>query len=391
MRNLILKLALISIVYAIVAISCSDDDNTHNPVTITTYLFYLKVTTPPVLDGTIEGSWNQCQTLTGTATVPDMPDFSFYSGESYDFTIRSQYDAQKVYFLIEYDDPKDSKDRQSWYFDPLAKLWKQHNKFPVRADDKYYEDKVAFLWPTASSQSADWNSTTCFTSCHAVDQSAGFNTTTKHYAKNDQVIDMWHWKRVRTEPFGMVDDQKVIPIVDLNNPTPTEKADGGRASDDKTAGGYSDNKQTLSNGVANVSVPKYIIPNGTNYSWITQAEIDNGTAKLITAVDANGILTFNGGTIDPSTGGYEAGTGVKRIPSVTLSGAFVGSRGDVHSFAKHTGTGWVIEISRNLSTSDSTNDIQFDPTKSTMFGFAIFENAAIGHGIKPNLILKFAQ
>lgn len=391
MKNLWSLLAFAALFLLAINYGCNDDDSQPDPGTSTTDLLSLKVSSGPVIDGEIDASWNNCQTLTGTAIVPNLPDFAFFEGETYDFKIRSQYDASNLYLLIQYDDPKDSKDRQSWYFDSATKLWKQHNKFPTNAGDKYYEDKFAFLWPTETSESAEWNNATCYASCHSVNQSLGYSTTTKHYANAGQVIDMWHWKRVRTEPFNMVDDQKIVPIADLNNPTATEKADGGRGSDDKSAGGYSDNKQTLNNGVADVSVPKYVIPNKTNYAWISQGEIETGEAKLITGVDVNGILTYAGGTINPADGGYEAGTGAKRFPSVTLSGAFVGSRGDVQSYAKHTGSEWVIEVKRALSTSDATNDIQFDPTKTTMFGFAIFENAAIGHGVKPNLILKFKQ
>ena len=139
-----------------------------------------------------------------------------------------------------------------------------------------------------------------------------------------------------------------------------------------------------------VTVPKYVIPNKTDYSSIAQTDIDNGTAKLITAVSTNGVLTYSGGTIDPtSDAGYNAGTGAKRFPSVTNAGAFVGSRGDITCLAKHTGTGWVIEIKRALTTTDAINDVQYDVSKTYMFGFAIFENAAIGHGIKTNLLLKF--
>lgn len=393
MKKNLLKLVAVGVIFTGLIIGCSKDKEEPNPGpgTSTTDLLSLKTTTAPIIDGNIDASWANCQTLTGIATVPDLPDFNFFTGESYNFKMRSQYDANNIYFLIEYDDPQDSKDRQSWYFDSSAKLWKQQNKFPTSADDKYYEDKISFLWPTSTSESTEWNNATCYASCHAVNQALGYNTTTKHYANSGQVIDMWHWKRVRTEPFNMVDDQKIIAITDINNPTDTEKTNGGRASDEKTAGGYADNKQTLNNGTADVSVPKYVIPNNTNYSWITQDEIGNGTAKLITAVDGNGVLTFDGGTVDPSAGGYEPGTGAKRIPSITIEGPFVGSRGDVNSFAKHNGTGWVIEVSRKISTTDTVNDIQFDPTKTTMFGFAIFENAAIGHGIKPNLVLKFAQ
>ena len=200
-----------------------------------------------------------------------------------------------------------------------------------------------------------------------------------------QAIDMWHWKRVRTEPWHQVDDQKIIPITDIANPTATEKADGGRGSDASTVGGVSDNVQTI----GTVKVPKYVIPGRTGYYWIMQSEIDNGTAKLITAVDANGILTYVGGTIDPAAGGYEAGTGTKRFPSVYNKGALDGSRGDITSFAKHTGTGWVIEISRAMTTSDVLLDVQYDIAKTYKFGFAIFENSAIGHGIKPDLKLSF--
>jgi len=367
--------------------SCTKDEGTTDPGTSTTELLSKKVTTAPTMDGTVDASWADCQTLTGTATVPDLPDFAYYTGEKYDFTMRSMYDANNIYFLIEYADPKESLDRQSWYFDDATKLWKQQHKFPTSATDKFYEDKYAFIWPIGTD--AEWDGATCYATCHAVDQSKGYSTTTKHYAKAGQVFDMWHYKRVRTGPYNMTDDQKITEIVDINNPTATEKADGGRGSDAKTAGGYADNVQTLNNGTADVKVPKYVIPNKTDYYWITQAEIDGGTAKLVTAVDANGVLTYDGGTIDPSAGGYEAATGTKRFPSVTIAGAFVGSRGDIMTYANHTSSGWVIEIKRALTTSDLVNDIQYDVTKSYMFGFAIFENAAIGHGIKPNLNLKF--
>lgn len=376
---------MLTICFGVLLTQCKKDEK--SPGTSTTELLSKSVSTGPTMDGAIDASWANCQTLTGKATVPDLPDFVNYVGESYNFTMRSMYDASNIYFLIEYDDPKDSKDRQSWYFDGAAKKWKQQNKFATSATDKFYEDKIAFLWPVASD--ATWEAATCYATCHAVNQSLGYTTTTKHYASSGQTIDMWHWKRVRTEPFNMVDDQKIVSIGDLNNPTDTEKKEGGRGSDDKTAGGYADNKQTLNNGSAEVSVPKYVIPNATDYYWITKEQIDNGTAKLITGVDANGVLTYDGGTIDPSTGGYEAVTGAKRFPSITINGPFVGSRGDIQSFAVHQSNGWVLEVKRALKTSDAVYDIQYDINKTYMFGFAIFENAAIAHGIKPNLMLKF--
>lgn len=393
----ILFLATLFAIISMIGIACKKEekaatiDPPAGPITSTTELTSLKVTTAPTMDGNIDAAWDNCNKLTGLASVPNVTDFAFYTGESYNFTMRSMYDAANMYFLVEYKDPKESVDRESWYFNASTKLWKQQNKYATSATDKFYEDKFAFMWPT-STATTEFNNNTCFSTCHGVTQSLGYTTGTKHYAATGEVLDLWHWKRVRTGVNNQIDDQKCISITDVNNPSTTEKGEGGRGSDAKTAGGYSDNKQTLTiTGTStSVSVPKYVIPGKTGYSSISQTEIDNGTAKLITAVDANGILTYAGGTIDPTGDtGYENGTGAKRFPSVTNAGSFVGSRGDITCYAKHTGTGWVIEIKRALTTSDAVNDVQFDPTKTYMFGFAIFENAAIGHGTKTNLLLKF--
>lgn len=371
--------------------SCSKESSEPTPVSSTTQLTAKMVTTAPVMDGIIEASWDACDKLTGTAVVPNLQDFAYFTGESYNFTLRSMYDASNLYILIEYADPKMSLDRQSWYFDPSLKLWKQQNKKATSATDKFYEDKFAFLWPTASTGAA-WKTSTCAYTCHGVDKTLGFDTSFKHFTNAaSEVVDMWHWKSVRTGPNNQTDDQKQIYIDPKNpltaGPNGDQTKEGGRGSDDKTAGGYSDNVQTL-NGI---SVPKYVIPNKTGYYWINQSEIDNATAKLITAVDANGVLTYSGGTIDPAAGGYDAGTGTKRFPSIINAGAIIGSRGDLTTYAKHTGTGWVIELKRALKTSDTINDVQWDVAQEYMFGFAIFENAAVAHGIKADLKLAFGK
>ena len=133
----------------------------------------------------------------------------------------------------------------------------------------------------------------------------------------------------------------------------------------------------------------YIIPDKTDYYWISQDDIDDGTAKMVTAVDNFGVLTYDGGTIDPSTGGYEQGTGVKRFPSVTTR-AFTLGRADIDIRAIHTGTGWVCEFTRKLDTGDE-DDVVFNIEEEIAFGLAIFNNAAIAHAVKPNLNMKFEQ
>lgn len=380
--------------------SCKDEEKEEEvvptptgPTTSTSELISLKTTSAPVLDGTVDAAWANCDKLTGTATVPNISDFNLISGEKYNFTLRSMYDASNLYLLLEYDDATTSIDRQSWFFDAATKRWKQQNKYPATATDRFYEDKFAFLWPTSTANS-DWNTSTCYSTCHSMPTGVGYSTERKHYAEAGETVDMWHWKLVRTGVNNQVDDQRIVAIASLNSPTTTEKADGGRGSDAKTSGGYADNKQTLNitGGSTSVSVPKYVIPDRTSYAFgcIGQDEIDNGTAKLVTAVDSNGVLTYAGGTIDPNgTSEYATGTGAKRFPSIINQGVMVGSRGDITCYARNTGSKWVIEIKRSLVTSDAANDVQWDVTKTYMFGLGIFQNAAIAHGIKPNLLLKF--
>lgn len=351
-----------------------------------------KTTTAPVIDGVIESAWDNLPKLVTKTVVPDPGDnvFRGYEGDAYNVTMRSMYDAENIYFLIEWDDPTLSLDRNTWYFDPATKLWKQESGAPaynaqgVKTRDAFYEDKLAILWNINNSV-ANWNSTTCYSSCHTgLGQANGF---ARHYTNSaTERIDMWHWKNVREGVWGVMDDQY------QDNTQPN-----GRKSDPKLSGSYSDNKQTLtiaSTGAA-VSVPKYFIPGRDFYYWITKAEIDAGTAKLITAVDENGVLTYSGGTLDPNGNAdfqrAGAGVGPKGIPSI-FTEKVTGNRGDVNGFGFYNGSGWVFEIKRKLNTGDTENvDVNFADLSDQYFGIGIFENAQIAHAIKANLLLKFKK
>lgn len=382
--------------------SCKTDTPVDEPVdpgTSTTELLVNNFTTAPTMDGTIDAMWDECQTLTGTVEVPALAArgtflnsdgqgteetlglFEPYSGEKYDFTMRAGKTSDRIYMLLEWKDDADSRDRQSWYFDATAKLWKQEHKYANNANDKFYEDKFAMLFPIGSVSGFD--ASTCYATCHQnLTIVKDKDKHTRHYLNVDgEKVDMWHWKRVRGAFMDQVDDQMMV----YDDPS-LQSGANGRHGDPNGGAGYANNSQTLNNGTADVSVPKYVIPGETDYYWITETQINDGTAKLITAVDANGVLTYAGGTIDPSTGGFEQGTGNKRMPSVTLS-AFTGNRADIDIKAVHTGTGWVCEITRKLDTGDPY-DVVFGST-DIPFGLAIFNNAAIAHAIKPNLTMKF--
>lgn len=363
-----------------------------------TDLVSLKVTTPPTIDGNIDAKWDDAEVLKTRTVVPPQlgPDnvyqnFYGYPGKAFNVALRSMYDNDNVYFLVEWDDNTESLDRETWYFNPATKRWAQENRYPTfnasgqLIRQAFYEDKFAFLWNVNNSV-ADWNTKTCFASCHTgLGQAAGY---ARHYTNAAaERIDMWHWKRVREGFHETVDDQY------QDNTQPN-----GRKSDPKTAGsGYADNKQTLNitGTTTAVSVPKYVIPGKTYYYWITKDEIDNGTAKTITAVDDQGVLTYNGGTIDPNADTQfqrdGSRSGAKGIPSVFIAKT-LGNGGDITGKFKYTGSGWVMEIQRKLKTTDTENvDVDFSSLADQYFGIAVFENAAIAHAIKGNLVLKFKK
>ncbi|MBK8699651.1 MAG: hypothetical protein IPN29_08915 [Saprospiraceae bacterium] len=355
-------------------------------------------TSPPSIDGVIESKWDDVTPLKTRVVVPDQlgPDkvpanFYGYGGKSYNVSLKSMFDNENIYMLLEWDDNTHSLDRETWYFEPAEKKWKQENRYPTfNSDGKlireaFYEDKFAFLWNVNNSV-AGWSTATCYKSCHTgLDAASGYS---RHYTNGpDERIDMWHWKLVREGAFGTFDDQY------QDNATPN-----GRKSDPKVAGtGYGDNKQSLNitGTTTAVSVPKYVIPGQKYYYWITQDQVSGGTAKLITAVDANGILSYDGGTIDPNTDVdfQRAGSrsGAKGIPSIVNS-KVQGNEGDITAKWTHTGSGYILELQRKLNTGDADKvDINFADLSDQYFGIGLFENAALAHAIKTNLLLKFKK
>jgi hypothetical protein len=375
--------------------SCTKNDqllDLPEPANSSTDLVAVKTAIAPSIDGTVEAIWDNSPVLEFSTSVPEVTGdvFRGYTGNIIPWVkMRAAYDDNNIYFLVEWADPTRSLKRSPWYFNPATKRWAQElgtfdfTTSPYRPP--FYEDKVAFLWNINNSVSG-WSNGTCYKSCHTGLPAADLSS--RHYTNYPtEKIDMWHWKSVR----GGVNGSNQIHDQYQDNSYPNgRKADPGTDI-------YQNNTQTLNQpGVGNVSVPKYVIPNKADYGWIMNAEVTAGTAKLVTAVDANGILTLSDATtIDPNTGtDYQrigSGIGAKAIPGVTLNDSYAGSMGDIPCKAVWNNGSWIMEFKRALKTSDALYDIDFSSLSNQYFGFAIFENAQIAHSIKANLVLKFKK
>lgn len=381
------------------AISCTKDDqvlDTPQPINSSTDLVSVKVAAAPTIDGTVDAQWAGQPELEFSTVVPEVTGdvFRGYAGNIIpSVKMKSAYDQENIYFLVQWADPTESLKRNPWYFNPTTKRWATEKgtfdfaMSPIRLP--FYEDKISFLWNINNSVQG-WDNGTCYKSCHTGLPLA--DGASRHYTNfPTEKIDMWHWKSVR----GGINGSNQIHDQYQDNSYPNgRKGDPGVDI-------YQNNTQKLAlTGVSPetiVDVPKYVVPSKTNYGWIMNSEVAKGDAKQITAVDANGVLTLSDGTtIDPNVGtDYQrvgAGLGAKVIPGLTLNDAYTGSAGDISCKAVFTaGQGWTMEIKRALKTTDAVYDVDFSSLKDQYFGFAIFENSQIAHSIKANLVLKFRK
>jgi hypothetical protein len=83
-------------------------------------LLSMKTSTAPTIDGAIDAIWAKATKLNITPTVPDPGNglFTGYSGQQYPATLRSMYDDNNIYFLLEIPDATQSTTVSPWYFNP---------------------------------------------------------------------------------------------------------------------------------------------------------------------------------------------------------------------------------------------------------------------------------
>lgn len=387
-------------------VSCSHDAIEHelNPITDSkTQLLSVKVATEPTVDGKIDFLWNSAPKLNVETVVPNPGNYLYatYIGQRSDVSLRSVYDNENIYFLVEWTAPQQSVLDRPWYYNPTTKLWARESNFPVFDDngfkvrEAFNEDKLAFLW-NINNSTIGFDNQTCYASCHMNSPTTvgGAAIGGNHWTNQvNERIDMWHYHLMKDAPFSQLSDEYQDWAGGLNN-------SNGRKRDNqlKSTDGTTTNTQNLTITGTNtvVAVPRWVIPNATNQTHILASDtLPGGKAKLIKAVNTEGVLSYDSGTINPNLGtDYQregAGIGEKCIASVMVS-PFTGNRADIKAVATYTGRGYIAEIKRKLKTGDTVNqDVDFSSLEDKAFGVAVFNRADIAHAIKPNLKLIFKK
>lgn len=335
--------SLIVILVLLSSVLVMSDNPAHSAVAQYT-LVSSNVDTGPVLDGNTDTLWDDTPALT-------IPVGGGWAG-SLTVSMKSVYDGNNVYFLLQYSDPDKSERRQPWKKNTDGSWSKIPAKTPgwtswsAKDPNAAYEDKLALIWNIDDSI-AGFNESGCTVLCHWSEPPQPRKYTNAPGEKGD----MWHWKAVRTAPVGQVDDQYVDDCTDS-----AACDEYGRHSDPKTGGGYSNNT------ASGVTTPVYSSP----------------TQPAPPYYILNGEKT-------PFTDTYSSGD---EIASIIIS-AITGDRGQIaagssYNEATHT---WTVEISRALVTPSQTdplvsspNDVQFDDLSAEYhFGLAVFDNASIEH------------
>ena len=320
-----------------------------------------KTDAAPTIDGTVDAAWSKASPLEVLLDKqPYKPSNGFPGMKSTVVTLRSLYDANNIYLLVQYKDPTMSLERFPWVKQPDGS-WKQlSNKDSTGHENTYYEDKMALLFDINARGFAKKG---CGAACHLAKNgmNAGHEDKApgrKYTAKEGQTIDMWHWKSVRVNPVGQVDDQFIDDVKD-----PAVNKNWGRHGDAKTGGGYTNNK------TKDGKMPAFMPKDGkTGGYWLLKSD-------AVPFVD-----TFKPGDV---------------LPGIVVS-PFEGSRADIAAKGVYADGMWTIEMKRALHTTGDkadVQDVQFtDLSKTYPFGVSVFDNTQIDHHYHEGVLkLKFGK
>ena len=247
-------------------------------------------------------------------------------------TLRALHDGNELFVLAEWNDP--TEDRRYTPWEKTDGAW-QHRVTSKGDESVYYEDKFSLVFPTVP----DWRfeRVGCALYCHA-DSGRPYG-----YKGADQTVDVWHWKAVRTDPVGQVDDKYWLGF-DL------EQKNVARHGDPKKGGGYK------ANAVPGENRPAFLA--------------DGPSAVRHGAILSDHALKYT----PEAAAGVPAGTVVPGI----VAAPFQGDRGDVSCQSRHEDGRWRLFIRRRLDTG-SEHDTAFVPGGRYAFGCAAFDHTSNRH------------
>jgi len=324
-------------------------------------LHVARTSVPPRLDG-IPGdfSWVAAEPVVfQTIRGQNLPN------ESVAVTVWAVHDGETAFFLFEW--PDTTRSQKHLPPQKTEKGWRVIQTDFARSDeDAYYEDKFAVMLSNSSRFGA-------LKSTHLgprplSDKPGPAGGRGLHYTENGSLLDVWHWKSVRTGPLGQIDDNFFGPPL-----APPEKAGArytaGYSKDPKTGGGFAMNWESFSEDLV---VPRWLPKDPAVLGRMAKVELDPAASDAGDWWIPEDLLVPYAAELDAK---YPVGT---VMPSVVISRPFQGNRGDVAAVANWQKGHWRLEVARKLDTG-SSYDV---PIQNGVFLWvAVFDNTQTRHSL----------
>jgi hypothetical protein len=236
----------------------------------------------------------------------------------YDFgisevAVRAAFDDHRVYFLLQWADATENRERDTWYVDGGSFVQSKAN-----------EDRAILGFDIGQSTPA-FEAIGCSGACHLHEKlgdvsDAGKAYRTKmHTNQQGETLDFWEWRAGTTDPLQAGDD------------------------------GYIDETSRKPDGTSDWIAQNVLTPDGgTPHPWMMSVDGVNANPPFLLKPDAGpGAMPF-----DPSGALASA-----RLPGWLMQHASP-NRDDVSAVGRWAAGHWTVEISRLLTTADP-RDVQF--------------------------------
>lgn len=110
-------------------------------LTVVGTLTSARASAAPTLDGSAgDVAWGEATAITITVSG------GANTVRSTQVSLKSVYIGDMIYFVAQWADPQDSKDRFPWFYNITSAKWEQKGDTTSGDANLYYEDKLAILW-----------------------------------------------------------------------------------------------------------------------------------------------------------------------------------------------------------------------------------------------------
>ena len=279
-------------------------------------------------------------------------------------SLRAGHDGEFFYGLFQWPDTTRSQKHL-----PLVKTamgWKvTQTEYGIQDEDSYYEDKFGVMLATGSGIAGDGT-------IHLGNKPIGNKPGPSggrglHYTTDGGIVDVWHWKSVRSGNtlMNQIDDNYFGPPLE---PKTKGRYTGGYAKDPKSGGGFSMNWESYDD---EIIIPKRLPKYPALLEPFQSVDLDPNTS------DNTAIFMSMSDTIeyDPALDTYPIGT---IMPAVLVEAPFAGDRGDVAAYTRWADGMWTMEVKRKLDTG-SEFDVSIKTDQPTYLWVAVFDHAQTRH------------